>query len=107
VLARVQWVHKSLGQHLTFAPADFEAFSTFESTLVYRIDVQYEINVQVEKFLKNIKRAGQNRRAGWKFFLKNIKRAGRNRRAGGNFLENPTWFVHLHGFYTYMVCIPT
>ena len=33
-------------------------------TLVYRIDVQYEINVQVGKFLKNIKRAGQNRRAG-------------------------------------------
>ena len=37
-------------------------------TLVYRIDVQYEINVQVGKFLKNIKRAGQNRRAGGIFF---------------------------------------
>ena len=36
-------------------------------TLVYRIDVQDEINVQVGKFLKNIKRAGQNRRAGRKF----------------------------------------
>ena len=36
------------------------------STLVYRIDVQGKINVQVEKFLKNIKRAGQNRRAGEK-----------------------------------------
>ena len=54
-------------------------------TLVYRIDVQYEINVQVGKFLKNIKRAGQNRRAGRKIYLKNIKRAGRNKRAGGNF----------------------
>ena len=31
---------------------------------MYRIDVQDQINVQVEKFLKNIKRAGQNRRAG-------------------------------------------
>ena len=38
-------------------------------TLVYRIDVQYEINVQVGKFLKNIKRAGQNRRAGGIFFF--------------------------------------
>ena len=52
---------------------------------MYRIDVQYEINVQVGKFLKNIKRAGQNRRAGGKIFLKNIKRAGRNKRAGGKF----------------------
>ena len=54
-------------------------------TLVYRIDVQYEINVQVGKFLKNIKRAGQNRRAGGKFFLKNNKRAGRNSREGRKF----------------------
>ena len=35
-------------------------------TLVYRIDVQYEMIVQVGKFLKNIKRAGQNRRPGGK-----------------------------------------
>ena len=41
-------------------------------TLVYRIDVQDQINVQVEKFLKNIKRAGQNRRAGGIFFSKSI-----------------------------------
>ena len=58
------------------------------STLVYQIDVWDEINVQVGKFLKNIKCAGQNRRAGGKFFLKKIKRAGLNRRAGGNFQEN-------------------
>ena len=37
---------------------------------MYRIDVQYEINVQVGKFLKNIKRAGQNRHAGGIFFSK-------------------------------------
>ena len=37
------------------------------ATLVYRIDVQDEINMQVGKFLKNIKRAGQNRRVGGKF----------------------------------------
>ena len=30
-------------------------------TLVYRIEVQDQINVQVEKFLENIKRAGKNR----------------------------------------------
>ena len=79
-----------------------------------RIDVQAEINVQVEKFLKNIKRAGQNRRAGGKifsksinvqtkirlcreeFFLKINKRAdqskavhiGWNRHAGGIFSQN-------------------
>ena len=56
-------------------------------TLVYWIDVQYEINVQVGKFLNNIKRAGKNRRAGRKIYLKNIKRAGQNRRTGGNFFS--------------------
>ena len=45
-------------------------------TLVYRIDVQDEINVQVGKFLKNIKRAGQNRRAGRKFSGKLINVQG-------------------------------
>ena len=57
--------------------------ATTMPTLVCPIDVKGKINVQVGKFLKNIKRAGQNRRAGGKFFLKNIKRAGRNKRAGG------------------------
>ena len=33
-------------------------------TLVYRIDVQTQINVQVEKFYKKNKRAGHIRRAG-------------------------------------------
>ena len=36
-------------------------------TLVYRIDVQDEINVQMGKFLTNIKHAGEN------FSKKNIK----------------------------------
>ena len=52
------------------------------NTLVYRIDVQYEINVQVGKFLKNIKRAGQNRRTGGKLSGKSINVQGEN------FLEN-------------------
>ena len=43
------------------------------NTLVYRKYVQDEINVQVGKFLKNIKRAGQNRRARGNFFSKSIK----------------------------------
>jgi hypothetical protein len=43
-----------------------------QCTLVYRIDVQDEINVQEGKFLKIIKRAGQNRRAGRKIFSKSI-----------------------------------
>ena len=47
-------------------------------TLVYRIDVQEEINVQVGKFLKNIKRAGQNKRAGCNFFSKSINVQGKN-----------------------------
>ena len=51
-------------------------------TLVYQIDVQDEINVQVEKFLENIKRAGWNRRAGGKFSGKSINMQG------GNFLAN-------------------
>ena len=38
--------------------------STKYCTLVCRIDVQAQINVQVEKFQKKNKRAGQNRRAG-------------------------------------------
>ena len=45
-------------------------------TLVYRIDVQVEINVQGEKFLKNIKCAGQIRRAGGKFSGKSINVQG-------------------------------
>ena len=39
-------------------------------TLVYRIEVQDEINMQVGKFLKNIKLAGQNKPAGGKIFWK-------------------------------------
>ena len=51
-------------------------------TLVCQIDVYGEINVQVGKFLENIKRAGPNRRAGGKFSGKSINVQG------GNFLEN-------------------
>ena len=43
-----------------------------DTTLVYRIDMQDEINVQVGKFLKNIKRAGQNRSVGGNCFSKSI-----------------------------------
>ena len=54
--------------------------------------------MQVGKFLKNIKRAGQNRRAGGKNFLKNIKRSGRNKRAGGKFhlakIKYLTYTIH-------------
>ena len=45
-------------------------------TLVYQIDVQDEINVQVEKFLKNIKRAGHIRRVGGTFSGKSINVQG-------------------------------
>ena len=55
----------------------------FWDTLVYRIDVQDEINVQEGKFLKNIKRAGQNRHAGGDFFLKINKRADQNQTVQG------------------------
>ena len=48
------------------------------STLVCRIDVQVQINVQGEKFFKNIKRAGQNRRAGGTFSGKSINVQGKN-----------------------------
>ena len=59
-------------------------------TLVYRIDVQTEINVQVEKFLKNIKRAGG------KIFSKSINvqtkiRLCRGEFWGGNFLPLELW----------------
>ena len=40
-------------------PEDLETVST----LMCRIDVQLEINVKMEKFLENNKRAGRNRRA--------------------------------------------
>jgi hypothetical protein len=40
--------------------------------------VQYEINVQVGKFLKNFKRAGQNRRVGGKLSGKSINVQGEN-----------------------------
>ena len=45
-------------------------------TLVYRIDMQDEINVQAGKFLKNIKHAGLNRNAWGKFFRKSINVQG-------------------------------
>jgi hypothetical protein len=58
--------------------------------------VQGEINVQVGKFLKNIKRAGQNRRAGGKIFSKSINvqtkiRPCRGGFWGGNFLPLELW----------------
>ena len=57
-------------------------------TLVCRIDMQNVINVQVGKFLKNIKHAGQNRRAGV-FFFKINKRADQNKTMqGGIFSQN-------------------
>ena len=43
---------------------------------MYRIDVQYGINVQVGKFLRKIKRAGQNRRTGGKLSGKSINVQG-------------------------------
>ena len=49
---------------------------------MYRIDVWDEINVQVGKFLENIKHAGWNRRAGGKFSERSIHVQG------GNFLAN-------------------
>ena len=52
------------------------------SIKVYQIDLQDEISVQVGKFLKNIKRAGQNRRAGGKLSGKSINVQG------GKFMEN-------------------
>ena len=48
------------------------------NTLVCQIDVQVQINVQGEKFFKNIKRAGQNRRAGGTFSGKSINVQGKN-----------------------------
>ena len=43
------------------------------------LDVHGEINMQVEKFLKNIKKhAGENRRVGGKFSGKSINVQGRN-----------------------------
>ena len=51
-------------------------------TLVCRINVLDEINVQGGKFLENIKHAGHNRLAGGKFSGKSINVPG------GNFLAN-------------------
>ena len=56
----------------------FPTFSIKIPTLVCRIDVQVQINVQGEKFFKNIKRAGQNRRAGGTFSGKSINVQGKN-----------------------------
>ena len=56
---------------------------------MYRIDVQYEINVQVGKFLKNIKRADQNKAMQGEFFLKINKHADQNKAVqGGIFSQN-------------------
>ena len=81
---------------LLLAHLDLKTQRHLLGTLVYRIDVQAEINVQVEKFLKNIKRAGQNRRAGGKIFSKSINvqtkiRPCRGEFWGGNFLPLELW----------------
>ena len=68
------------GSYLTGKAELVEEFPTWAKnlhTLVCRIDVQGQINVQVEKFLKNIKRAGQNRRTGGKFSGKSINMQGK------------------------------
>ena len=70
----------------------WQNFSLFLTTLVCRIDVQGEINVQVGKFLKNIKRAGQNRRAGGIFFLKINKRADQNKTVQGEIFSQNLFF---------------
>ena len=72
-----------------------QRFQFHTYTLVYRIDVQYGINVQVGKFLKNIKRAGQNRRTGGKLSGKSINVQGEN------FLENRVKLKLLFYHYSY------
>ena len=52
-------------------------------TLACPIDVRGEINMQVGKFLKNIKSAGQNRYEGGFFFLKINKCADQNKTVQG------------------------
>ena len=59
-------------------------------TLVYRIDVQDETNVQEGNFLKNIKRAGPNRRAGRKIFSKSINLQTKIRPCKGDFFPQNT-----------------
>ena len=56
-------------------------------TLVYRIDVQDEINVQERKFLRNIKCAGHNRHAGGNYFSKINKHADQNKTVPGGFFS--------------------
>ena len=72
------------------------------STLVYRIDVQDQINVQVEKFLKNIKRAGQNRRAEGKIFSKSINVQTKIRSCSGDFILKINKFNTNHGWKGYL-----
>ena len=82
-----------IGQSIHFSNATSIAIlltyllTTILHTLVYRIDVQDEINVQVGKFLKNIKRAGQNRRAGGIFFSKSINVQTKIRPCRGEFFS--------------------
>ena len=49
-----------------------------------------EINMQSGKFMKNIKRAGQNRRAGGNFFRKSIKVRAKIRLCRENFFFKNT-----------------
>ena len=75
---------------------------------MYRIDVQYEINVQVGKFLKNNKRAGQNKRAGGKLFRKSINVQGKKNSGKSIILQveinvHTEWGLNL--FFYYYICI--
>ena len=48
-----------------------------------RINVEYGINVEGGKFLKNNKRGGCNKRGGWKILTKIINVEGSNKCGGG------------------------
>ena len=63
---------------------------------MYRIDVQAKINVQVRKILKNIKRAGQNRRTVGKIFSKSINVQTKIKLSRGDFFLDKKFFSYIH-----------
>ena len=60
-----------LAYNLAFICNFYHKLDFIADTLVYRIDEQAEINVQVEKFLKKIKRADLNKAVQGGFFSQN------------------------------------
>ena len=73
---------------------NYEMLLNEQKKVIDTLNVQDGINVQEEKFLKNIKRVGHNRRAGGNFFSKSINVQTKIKPCRVDFLSGKSLNVH-------------